>query len=608
MTYFKDLLQSSSNKNKTVWNIVKDEINHKSKSDKITLKVDDRVLTDPSEVAEAFGGYFSTIGKSSIDNHYGAHKSATCTAQRMTDKNFFFFPIMPEEVLKVIRSLKNRNGSGHDMVSLKILEVVAEQISNHVAYLVNLSVTTGEFPSVLKTAKTIPVHKKKSKDDISNYRPISLLSTLSKIIERLVFDRMMNFLNKFSIITSCQHGFRVGRSTGTAVCDFVKFVYDCLDDGVPVAGLFFDLSRAFDTLNIDFILDKLYNLGFRGVFLEWVRSFLTDRMMFVRIGVINSNRYAVDMGVPQGSILGPLIFILFVNDLPGYLRDKFKDLIKSILILQFADDTSFLVTAPNLQELRARCEMLVQYFSEWCKSNLLILNIEKTRLLYFQTRTSCKDLSLVLPSGELKSSDSVEFLGLRIDNTLNWRTHCTYVCTRLSSSFFALKRLKNILPMESLIGVYYSLAYSHMNYNTILWGGSPGESEVFISQKRIIRLIFGLTPRESCRPTFIKQKMLCFPCIYILNSLLYIRKNIHLLKRCSEYHKYDTRHKDIICLPTHRTTKFQQSPLYAGIKLFNHLPERIKELEYFRFKKITKNLLLEKCFYSKEEYFYAKLN
>lgn len=605
--FFVAALEQSPNKNKTIWDLVRGEMGGAS-SDRVCLNVDNRVISDPEEVAEIFGKYFSSIASSSIADHYGDRKSSSCTTQQLTDNNFFFLPVVAHEVLSVIKNLRNGKSCGKDMISVKILKAIAHSISNCLAHLVNISVTSGRFPPILKIAKVIPVHKKKNATgDLTNYRPISILSSISKVMEKLVYDRMLSYLNKFSSITDCQHGFRAGRSTETAAYQFAEFVYTSLDDGVYVAGLFFDLSRAFDCLNINFILEKLYNLGFRGVFLDWIRSFLVDRHIFVRVGQRDSDEYPLEMGVPQGSVLGPLLFLLFINDLPDYIRNFIVIFISNILMIMFADDVSFMVTASSLTELKSRCELLAEFFSDWCYKNVLILNVNKTDLIHFRVRDNSERLVLNLTHGRLESSDGVRFLGLHVDGSLTWQNHTEFVCKRLSSAFYALKRLRTSFPLQSIVGMYYSLAYSHMSYNTMLWGASSGSSCVFVAQKRIIRLMFGLKPQESCKPVFISHNILCFPCIYILNCLLFTKKNIHTHKKCSQFHEYDTRHKEIISIPAHRTAKFEQSPIFSGIKLYNHLPNRLKMLEFLAFKKEIKKILLEKCFYSKTEYLEAAL-
>lgn len=596
LSFHCSMIEKSDNKAKTVWSLVDTLTTRGIKnSNPICININGIKHDDPIELVDIFGRYFSSVARSKLNSCYAGDLSVSCTTSPLLCNNFFFYPVSKHEVLETIKKLKNKKSTGVDCISVQILKSVADVVCEHFAHLINLSISTGKFPKILKKSIVVPIYKKGDVNEITNYRPISLLSVFSKVFEKIVLTRIMDYLDKFKLLNSAQHGFRTGRSTQTAALSFVESVYECLDSNFCVAGLFFDLSCAFDTLSFQFILDKCYSLGFRGIFLEWLRSFLDERTMSVRVNDHFSEEYGVDLGVPQGSVLGPLMFLLFINDLPHHLT--------CLLLTLFADDTSVVISARSCGELQVACETLVTQFVNWCHPNRLMLNVDKTVCVYFGLKNFERgNLRIRYVEDIIVPSECTKFLGVYIDRNLSWTTHVDYLCKKLNTIFFAILRVKNVLPVGSLLDIYYSLVYCHLTYNIILWGSCVDISRIFIAQKRIIRKIFNLSSRTSCRPVFNANRLLPLPCIYILKCLVYAKENERNWTRLSSNHEYKTRNSQILLVPKHRTHKFECSPLYQSIKLFNHLPSSVKSLDLRKFKLEVKEILLKKCYYSVGEY------
>lgn len=572
LAYHNKLIDNSHNKNKTVWNLVNKETGRKKIKNNISLNLEGSRCSDPKQLADAFVEYFANITEKKLFDHFGNSRPVSCTVSEIVNNTFFFYPVGPNEVINIINDLKNKHNGGIDCLSVKLLKTLSTHLAQHIAHLINLSVVNCRFPNTLKKATVLPVFKKNNREDIVNYRPISLLSVFSKVFERIIFDRMFNFIDRFKIMASCQHGFRRGKSTQSAACSFTANIYKLLDSGKHVAGLFFDLSRAFDSLSFSFIKCKLYNIGFRGVFLDWIVGYLSDRTMFVKVENAASDCRNIGIGVPQGSVLGPLIFLLFVNDLPNS--------IDSANLTMFADDTSVVVSARTSEELSEVCQNLIVSFLNWCNSNALILNVDKTILIYFRSWNDPEaKLSVTINNSVLHSSDSTKFLGVYLDCQLNWSKHIDMLNKTINRSLYAISRIRSSLPLHALLNIYYSLVYSHLSYNVVLWGNAVNSRKILVTQKRILRNMFGINPRESCKGLFVDNKILTLPCIYIYKTLSYVKENILSLEKNSQYHNYSTRYCDLLCIPKHKSNKYEKSTNYSGLKLYNKLSTKFRSLD-----------------------------
>uniref|UniRef100_A0A1Y1NIN0 Reverse transcriptase domain-containing protein n=1 Tax=Photinus pyralis TaxID=7054 RepID=A0A1Y1NIN0_PHOPY len=304
--YYKNLINNSSNKNKTSWNLV-NKVKCKQTNTKIKeINYKNKTLTCSNDMAAAFGQYLSTDIVNKISDHFGSNLSKECTISESATQSMFFTSVSSDEVIEIISSLPNKNSTGLDEVPVSAIKYCKELIAPHITNIINVSIKEGQFPSALKLASVTLLHKKGDPSDVANYRPIAVLSTFSKIIEKVVAKRVYSYLNKFQLITNCQHGFRNGFSTESSIAEYIQFVNSKLDVGEYVVSIFFDLTRAFDTVDKAFVSDKLYNLGIRGSINNWFVSFLEERRIMVRVNNVLSDEFKLDLGTPQGSVLGPL--------------------------------------------------------------------------------------------------------------------------------------------------------------------------------------------------------------------------------------------------------------------------------------------------------------
>lgn len=588
--YYSKLINTSENKSRTLWKLVNDSRGISKAKSQISLSYEGRRITEPLDVANVFVDYFSTVGDKLSKQHFNSSSKITSTSSPIANRTMYFEPVNVAEIKSTISKLKKQSAAGADGIPVKIIKHVCDEIAEPLVHLINMSINKGVFPAMLKLATVIPVYKKGDPHMVENYRPIALLSAFSKVMEKIVFNRITTFTTKFNILVDSQHGFRPGRSTESASVKLFDHISEELDKEKYVAALFFDLQRAFDTVDIGIVSSKLYNLGIRGPLLKWITCFLSERQLAVRTEGLISQKRDINLGVVQGSVLGPLIFLLFINDLPLHIKNGF--------VINFADDTTIVVstTSPDnvINLINRACDELKQ----WCKSNRLILNESKTTCVYFR---KCGNLPN-LPN----KSESVKSLGCNVDSNLTWAAQVDSVCKKLNSAYYLILRLRSTLDYDNLVKIYYAVAYPYMTYCVIIWGASTTWKRIFILQKRILRLIFNVGPGTSCKQLFRVNNILTFPCLLIYKTASYIFNNISDYRTNGDFHNYYTRFGPMLSVPRHRTALFEKSPSYRGIKMFNALPSDIQNSQSLsNFKTKLKKYLISSCFYSVEDFYEA---
>lgn len=375
---------------------------------------------------------------------------------------------------------------------------------------------------------------------------------------------------------------------------------------MKVGGIFCDLQKAFDCIDHNILLTKLEFYGIRGVTYKFIKSYLQGRYQRVVLNNYSSHSCshwgAVTHGVPQGSILGPLLFLLYINDLPQITN------VNSKLVL-FADDTSVIITNPDPLNYRTNLNKITHDIKEWFETNILSLNLDKTHYMQFMAKNNPPDdFDIMHGSKKITMVKNTKFLGLTLDSTLSWKPHIDTTATKLSSAGFALRLLRPLLSLESLRMAYFSYFHSVMTYGIIFWGNSRHSSVIFRLQKRVIRIITGIRNRDSCREHFRTLKILPLQSQYILSLLLFVTDNKDLFQRNFEVHQINTRNKSSLHQCPSKLSVYQRGAYCTGIRVFNSLPPQIKEVSHKRqqFKCILKEFLYTHSFYTLDEYFNCK--
>ena len=368
---------------------------------------------------------------------------------------------------------------------MSVIKRSIDIISEPLTSIVNMSLAHGIVPDKMKIARVIPVYKLGDRSIFSNYRPISVLPSFSKILEKIVHNRIIEFISKLNILCDNQYGFRKNHSTSLALIEFYDKVSSAFNRGEVAVGIFLDLSKAFETVNHDILFDKLRRYGIRGVALDWVKSYFSDRLQYVDFNGNSSSLQKISCGVPQGSILGPLFFILYINDIINTSR-----LLDPIL---FADDTSIFFSHKDMAYLTDTFNLELIKISDWLKANKLFLNLKKTKCITFtprQKRLNCS-FQIAIDNQPINQVTETTFLGVILDKNLTWKPHISYLANKISKSIGVIYRSSFYLPQKSLLTLYYSLIYPYLIYCNMIWASTylTNLRHIVTLQKRVIRII-----------------------------------------------------------------------------------------------------------------------
>ena len=417
--YYNQYFENNSNDIKKTWDGIRSIINTKGKNlNNITqLKVNEEVINNPKKIVEEINHFFVNVGP--ITEQTIPRNPLVNPVKYLKNRNQFNFlvtNISNEEVLNIIKNLEDKS-TGPQSIPIKLLKLIPDLILVPLCKIISMSFSSGKFPDPLKICKTIPIHMGGSTILLNNYRPISLLSIFDKIIEKLMHKRLYNFLNEHSILFSNQFGFRKNNSTSTALIQITEKIKESIDKSKYGCGIFIDLRKAFDTVNHSILLSKMEHYGVRDTALEWFKSYLSNRKQYVYSNGESSQLKDITCGVPQGSVLGPLLFLIYINDLPN--------ISKLLQFFLFADDTNIYYEAESSEQLEQVINKELQKLRTWLMVNRLSLNMDKTNFIMFHpyNKPINHTITLKFRKNAIMEKKCIKYLGIMIDSTLTWHTH-----------------------------------------------------------------------------------------------------------------------------------------------------------------------------------------
>ena len=452
--------------------------------------------------ADELNRHFATVGSRIADELREAVAEGRRSPRPPTvcSARFQLQPATLPELLRCIQHMSASRAVGLDGVPLFAVRHCFPVVGPHLLRLVNLSMMTGVFPECLKTACVVPIPKSGDLSEPSNHRPISLLSALSKILEKVVCVQLANYLETNNLLCQSQYAYRSHHSTEDAVIDAVERRASCLarntDRGLVSSVTAIDLSKAFDSVDHDVLLTKLPWYGITDV--SWFRSYLSDRCQIVRHGEMT---LPVASGVPQGSIIGPIIFILFTSDLPAHLTHGG--------LTSYADDTlhvdSAIPDGPGLTELRTRLELTLRELHAWFSSNSLKMNSTKTDFMIVGSRQNLKkvqNFSFNIDDTSIQPSKAVKIIGVIVDPLLSWEAHISHVIRKCNKILFSLYRFRHYFTLDALKTLVQAYVFPHIMYCLSVWGGAA-KGQMHKIQKLInfsARIVTGIKKNEHVTP------------------------------------------------------------------------------------------------------------
>ena len=509
--YFRERFEGATKNIRETWVIVKEVMGTAKKFGNYPsyFNYKGSKLKSNEEIANGFNDFFCGIGENLAKKIPSPDKSYEAFLGNRSKSRFKFRSLSNDEVYRILQSLKPKSSSGRDMLSSKMLKFLGNLIVPHLTKLINLSLAKGVVPRILKIAKVIPIFKSGDRRDFTNYRPISLLPSISKILEKAAAYQLIDYLNNNNLLYKLQFGFRAGHGTLHPLIVLVDKIIEAHNKGMHVMSVFIDLKKAFDTVCHSILLDKLKFYGVTGLANAWFGSYLRDRSQYTFIDGTDSTTSGVNIGVPQGSVLGPLLFLVFINDMPNVLE---------FLSILFADDTSYLLCHNNLATLIEKNNIELNKADSWFRANKLTLNISKTKFMIFSPKGSFHTLDndvkvgqeVVERIGSQCKTKSFKLVGVLLDDKLNWSHQVDLVKKKLASCSYALRGLKSLLPTNIKLLMYNSLFRSHLDYGLPIWGGATASTlkGINVMHKKVIRNINSSGYNAHTEPILLKLGLL----------------------------------------------------------------------------------------------------
>ena len=579
-SHYAKLFEENKKNLKKSWTILKEIIGKAKSSNLCTrFKVDGYFTTDKQKITDGFNKFYVNVGPNLARKIPSDSRPATTYMKNIIANSMAILPVVQDEVEKIIRNLKD-SSAGWDSIDSKVVKQTYKSFISPLTHIMNLSLSTGIVPLELKVARVIPIFKSGETNVFTNYRPVSVLPLFSKILERLMYVRLLDFINKNNILYKYQFGFRSNHSPNLALIVLVDKISKALADDEYVLGVFLDFSKAFDTVDHSILFQKLEFYGVRGLALNWFKSYLSQREQFVEYNGATSSRDHITCGVPQGSILGPLLFLLYINDLCNAS--------KKVFALLFADDSNMFLSGKNPNALVKEMCVEMSFVVDWLKLNKLSLNLKKTHFMLFKRPKSKPVINekLIIDNVIIEKVVHTKFLGVMIDECLDFKKHIKYTKGKISRGVGILRKCKPFVDNRIMKTLYNTFVYPYFTYCIEVWGNSAKSfyDDLLVSQNRALRLIVGAKRQTRTTPIYQELKLMKFHEIYVYCVQLLMYKFYHfklptvideMFTLKLNIHGKNTRQKNDLFPPMIKKNPYFSSVRRTGVTMFNFFKKKI---------------------------------
>lgn len=579
-SFYEQKINENRSDSKKMWQVLKTLINKGKKN--VNFSTLD-ICQNTTEIEDTINDYFVKSIQDIVETIPEPEREFEEIQFKIKDSIKEFRSISLNKLERTITQLKNKS-SGDDILSVKLLKNIFHTVGFPLLNLINTSIKKGMLPAELKISTVVPIPKVNFPKKGEELRPINLLPVVEKVIERVVHEQINEYLEKKAIFYEGQSGFRNKHSCESA-CQLVLSKWKKeIDNGNIIVSVFVDLKRAFETIDRQKLLKTCEVYGIEGTVLKWLQHYLTDRHQRTKIGVKSSQKSCIKYGVPQGSVLGPLLFILYINDVKRYLTKSDVNL--------YADDTVISVSGPNFKEVVDIINKELNIFKNWLYVKKLKLNSTKTKCMVFGTRNKCKlamneKLHIKIDSVIIEQVTEVQYLGIKLDQYLTLNKHVDFICKKLGKKIGYFNRISNKLSERTRGLVYNTIIYPQFTYciSLLIYCRKEDISRIQILQNRVMRILLGCNKQTRIKDMLKQLNFLNIEQMIEEANLILIYKIINgltprylqqFLTKRNNMTDYNLRFEEGYFVERFNTSILEKSLFVAGLRSYNNLPRIVK--------------------------------